>query len=384
MGIIRPQFFEINWSYCDKAWYVSRGYGPPELGKKFTVSVDDLPLGSGKKVDVECDYCGKRFKRVYQTLFDGRHTNVAASKKIACANCQKSKSREIVQQVYGVNHPMQLPSTIEKIKQLNREKYGVDWAIKNKNVKEKVRKTCFERYGVNAPMQSAEIKEKSKQTSRKHYGVDHPMKSKDVVNKLFTKLQNRTSEQKKTTIKKREATNIKKYGVPYAMLLPKNRERMHVALYEQGKAPSSTQQRVLCSVLNGKLNYPVSNLFLDIAWPECMVYMEYDGSGHEYRVTRGECTHEQFVLHELKRDKFLAKCGWRRIRMVAVTDLLPDVDWLVDIVDKFIANSNATWLLLTVSNNMVVADSNLSLFKWSALVSTTTVKQMKKQEATNG
>lgn len=338
MGIIRPQVVKVNWAKCNHFWYRQRGYDQPAIGNILLVDVDDLPPGSGRRVDVECDYCGKRYKKVYQTICYGKHDGAETNEKIACSQCRKYKVRELMIEVHGVEAPMQIPA----------------------------------------------VRAKSVITCRKRYGVDHPMKVPKIVNSLVKKLRNKTPEQKQATIDKRENTNMKKYGTTYAMLLPKNRKRMHIALYKQGKAPSSAQQRALCSLLNGKLNYPVSNLFLDIAWPEHMVYMEYDGSGHEYRVTRGECTHEQFVLRELKRDKFLTKRGWRRIRVVSAADLLPDVNWLAKVVDQFVANANVTWLSLTIHDNMVVADSNLSSFKWSALVQTTTIKQMKKQEAANG
>lgn len=322
MGIVRPQKVTVNWSYCDVGWYLDRGYGPCRAGTTFEVDVDDLPHGSGRKVEVQCDYCGRTFSKTYQNLFNHRYPDAQASRKVACAKCQQLKTREVVREVYGVDHMTKLESTKAAARATFMDRYGVPAYAQTEEYLTKCRATNRARRGVDFPTQSPEVLAKRRATCRERFGGDTPMASPEAVARLRCTLAQRTDDQRADARRRREETNLERYGVRYAYLLPEARQAMHEAL--GGTAvPSSRQQRWLCTLLNGVLNHPVGGFFVDIAFPDERVYIEYDGSGHDLWARRRGWSMEQFAAHQLGREAALAKLGWRVVRVVSRHDLLP-------------------------------------------------------------
>ena len=57
--IIRPQIVKTRWSNSNKEHLISKGYKFTKIRQEVDINVDDLSKGSGVKVNVECDYCGK-------------------------------------------------------------------------------------------------------------------------------------------------------------------------------------------------------------------------------------------------------------------------------------------------------------------------------------
>lgn len=323
MGIVRPQKLIINWSYCrNRGWYVDHGYGPFKNGTLFEVDVDDLPRGSGLKVKVQCDYCGAVFEKVYQHLFNQRYPEAGASAKIACAKCQQLKTREVVREVYGVDHMTKLQSTKDAQRATFLAKYGVEHFSQTPEFVQKVKATNWKRRGVDFPQQSPEVRAKTRAVCQAKFGGSTPMASPESVARLKAALAKRTDAQRAETRRRREETNLERYGARYPFLLPEARAARHAAL--GGSAtPSSRQQRWLCTVLGGVLNHSVGGFFVDIAFVDERVYVEYDGSGHDLWARRNEWTPAQFATHQRGREAALAKHGWRLIRVVSEHDLLP-------------------------------------------------------------
>ena len=98
---------------------------------------------------------------------------------------------------YGVENPMDLSSSKEKIIKTNLERYGVDNALKISGVhelgvaasksdasKSKRILTNIDRYGGNAPMCSISIQEKAKAVNVERYGVDNFSKT-DIFKQLM-------------------------------------------------------------------------------------------------------------------------------------------------------------------------------------------------------
>jgi hypothetical protein len=71
---------------------------------------------------------------------------------------------------YGVENPMQLDSTKEKIKTTNHEKYGVGHYSQTDEYKEKIKQTSLEKYGVEHFTQAEIVKEKIKNTTVENHG----------------------------------------------------------------------------------------------------------------------------------------------------------------------------------------------------------------------
>lgn len=59
------QLVEVMWSNKTKKWFESKGYLFTAYGDKFFVKAKDLSEGSGKRVKVVCDYCGKEYTMTY-------------------------------------------------------------------------------------------------------------------------------------------------------------------------------------------------------------------------------------------------------------------------------------------------------------------------------
>lgn len=93
-------------------------------------------------------------------------------------------------------------------------------------------------------------------------------------------------------------------------------------MYKNGTAPSSKQQKYICNLLNGKLNKPIGNFFVDILIDNIII--EYDGSGHFMRASiDNNITEKELRIKDLKRDKILQKQGYNIIRIESKQDLLP-------------------------------------------------------------
>jgi len=267
--------------------YMRRNYKKCNIGDILKIHYKDLGKYSKKQIELKCDYCERIFNReiqVYNRKFDG----TIEGQKDACDECK-----------------------LEKMKETNLNKYGYEWYTQteigrnnlseNKSMyaKENVNKakiTLNEKFGVDNVFQLQEVKNKSKETIKRKYGVEHIMKLdkyKNIVNK-----------------------------------------KRLITLYENGTAPRSKQQIYLHNLLGGELNYPVSNCSLDIAYPEEMIYIEYNGGGHDLSVKIGKLTPAQFKNQENKRYFYLKSLGWKQICIDCPNDILPSDDEIIKIINN--------------------------------------------------
>lgn len=297
------------------------------------VKVEDLPKNSSKiTVRVQCDYCGKIIPKIYQALIKERERSPV--NKDCCYDCRHLKVEESNLLVYGVKSTNSLESVIEKRKSTNIEKYGVDNVMKNGAIKEKVGKTNLRKYGEIAPCKNKEVKKKLIMTNIKKYGFASPTLNKKI----------REKQLKTMTIK---------YGEQYPMKLDFVKEKSKKSMYENDTAPCSKSQRKVYEYIGGELNYPIGYYSLDIAFPEEMIYIECDFSGHWLRVKLGHMTEEEWKSYELKRWYFLYRRGWKEIRIVSKKDYLPSKDDLIKLIDY------SKSLLNEVSSVIINFDDNL-------------------------
>ena len=98
--ILENQEVKIKWSNKTKAYYIDKGYAFTSCGDEFMVKVEDLMPTVKIDVDVQCDYCGKIFKKTYGGY------NLEISKKIkkcACNDCKGKKLKESLQIDSNIN-----------------------------------------------------------------------------------------------------------------------------------------------------------------------------------------------------------------------------------------------------------------------------------------
>jgi len=331
----------IKWNRSTCTHYKELGYIFTKVNDEFEVKVEDLYPNTKTKVDVQCDYCDKVISKSYKKYLDGRKI----VEKDCCKQCTQIKVKECNLIVHGVIHPMQLDSVQEKSKQTNLERYGVDSPCKSETIMNKVKQTNLDRLGVEYTFQSKEVQEKSKQTCMDRYGVECVFQLEDVKNKI-------------------KVTNLKRYGYDNVLKSPIIKEKIKMSLYKNKTGVSSYPQRYICSLINGELNYPIGNLSLDIVFLDEKIYIEYDGSGHDLRVVRGQLTEKEFNQKEIVRNYVLKSLGWRQIRIISKLDYIPQDDKIIDIIGyaKNYLSDNHSWINFNIDTNTII--NSLGTFKF--------------------
>jgi hypothetical protein len=113
------------------AWNIEF-YLENRIGDIIKVKPVDLPKGSGKVIEIQCDFCGKKKFLAYRKYIKNTKDLTV---EYSCSNfCSNSKYKKTC-----------------------LEKYGVDNTFKLDENKEKFKKTCIEKYGFDNPLKNAEI-----------------------------------------------------------------------------------------------------------------------------------------------------------------------------------------------------------------------------------
>ncbi|QJI52483.1 hypothetical protein [Psychrobacillus phage Perkons] len=131
---------------------------------------------------------------------------------------------------------------------------------------------------------------------------------------------------------KAQKSNLIKYGVKNPMQVDEFKHKLINTLYENGTAPTSSQQLYIHTLIGGELNFPQESIMLDVAFPNEKIYFEYDGSGHDLQVKFKTLTQKEFYENERKRSYFLYRKGWRELRIISNDDKLPNNNMIVDFV----------------------------------------------------
>lgn len=97
---------------------------------------------------------------------------------------------------------------------------------------------------------------------------------------------------------------------------------------------ASSQQKHIAKLLNGDLNYRISNYFLDIYLKRENICIEYDGSGHNLSILFGSKTEEEFIEDEKVRENDIISHGIKIIRLISKKDKLPDDTEILKIIDE--------------------------------------------------
>lgn len=133
--------------------------------------------------------------------------------------------------------------------------------------------------------------------------------------------------------------------------------------YKNGTQKCSLQQKYILDLIGGKLNYPIANSSLDIAFPDEMIYIEYDGGGHDLSVKLGEITDNKFREKEKRRNYGLYKLGWKSIRIISKKDYLPSDTKIKEIIQlgKNILKERS-WIVFDIDNSEVKYNNFTDLY----------------------
>jgi hypothetical protein len=334
MSVVEGQKVAVKWNSRNKKYYEDIGYTYTKMGEVIGVEVFDLPKGSQAKVKIICDYCESEVEKLYQNYL--REQDKSPIRKDCCKKCYPLKFKESNLMIYGVENPNHLPEVVLKRKNTTLERYGVENVAQLEEVQDKMKSTNMDRYGVEVTLSCPIIREKIKATNLEKYGVAYPGQTEIVQSK-------------------QKITNLKKYGFEYAFQSPIVINKIHKSLYQNGTAPCSRPQKYIHSVVGGKLNYPVSNALLDIAFPEEMIYLEYDGGGHSLSVKLGSETQEKFETRNRRRWYALNRKGWKEIRIVSSQDFLPndsEIEKMI-IMSKEYFSTGRSWVEFNIDEGKI-------------------------------
>ena len=350
------------------------------FGTKLLVKIEDLQKSSNIQIEVQCDYC---LEEGIETIMNPYYYNYCRNKentiikKDCCKKCISKKAKESNLINYGVEHTAQLPETKEKFRQTSLDRYGVIHPMKTKECLNKMRNTCQEKYGSDFYMGTDDFKGKTKEYNQENYGVDNYTQTKEWNNKIKITNNNKygvdygfqsedikdkikqtnldkygveyytqtdehreryvqtcldkygvsNSMQNKETQEKFKQTNNDRYGVEYPMQNPDIRLKQMQSMYDNNNIKLSKQQKYICKLVNGELNYLIEDTnrysFVDIAFLDEKIYIEWDGSGHKLSIIHGQKTEHEFNEREKRRTYGLIKSGWKEIRIISEKDYLP-------------------------------------------------------------
>jgi len=96
-------------------------------GTQILVKVKDLPIKSNVFVEVQCDYCGKKYLKRYSDY--NKNLKTSFIKKNCCEDCKEIKIIETFNLKYNVDSPMQLQIIKDKFKNTDTKNLGVRFWI---------------------------------------------------------------------------------------------------------------------------------------------------------------------------------------------------------------------------------------------------------------
>ena len=164
---------KIAWNGKIKKFYVDKGYIFTFMKDVLVVDVNDLSNGSAAIIEIECDYCHKKYDSVWNKYVNKNKTEII--KKDCCDDCKYEKINETFTEKYGVEKITLIPGAKEKQEETCLEKYGFRNPFQVEEFKEKIYQTNLEKYGAKSFTQTKEYEEKRKQTCLEKYGVENHM-----------------------------------------------------------------------------------------------------------------------------------------------------------------------------------------------------------------
>ena len=374
-----------------------------EKGEEIDVDIKDIPLHSSIKIRVLCDFCMKNIMMVTMN----NYTNVMEkSGSYVCKDCAQEKKKITFNSHYGKGHEKEYKELKDKIKKTCLERYGTDNPLKSKEIQKKVKNTNLERYGVENVFgndkiknkikqhyineygveyasQVNDFKSKAKETCLKKYGTENPFQNDYVKNKYkntclekygfeYASKSNAVKQKVRNTLIERygtdnimllpdvkekvKQTNIERYGFDNPMKCKEIREKLTQTLCKNQSQKTSQQQLYLHNLYGGELNYPISYYSTDICLLGEKIVIEYDGGGHNLRVTLGSLTQEEFNKKEIIRNIKIKSEGYKQIRIISSKDYLPSDEILLkmlNIAKEYFNTTNHTWVEYNIDTSIM-------------------------------
>ena len=383
---------EVAWTNNMAKYWLEKGYPKLKPRDKFMVKVEDLKPRSNIAVEVLCDYCLEEGIETIIPMTYNYYTqkSLKTVPKNCCSKHQIIKTKECniinfgennsirnnqinekrkqtVINKYGVTNINDVPEFQQKKKENNLKKYGTEWPMQSDEVQLKFKATNQERYGVDHPMALPYFQDKRKETLFENYGVETPILNDEIRKKTIkTNVERYGCEfplQSEEIRQKIDDTVFERYGETTVVKVESIINKMRQSYFKNGTVKSSKQQRYLNNLFNGTLNYLANKKsFLDIAFPTEMIYIEFDGGGHNLTVKNKTMLQKDFDYRQNNRTYALIRNNWREIRIISLKDFLPSDRILLEMLEyaKILFNEyDFHRVVFDIDNN------NVATSKWT-------------------
>lgn len=397
--MILDNYVEVKCVAQNVKYYESLGYEIPRrwnpLKYKYTiipkstisVKVSDLSVNSGVIINALCDICNKNTKKITMVKYN-RYTN-NQREPFHCKECAKIKRANTNLKKYGYPFVIMNPEIREKMENTMFEKYGVRNPSQSEYIQNKKEKTYLEKYGVKNPMMLQEIREKAYKTTKERYGFEHALQNKEFYEKsrqtcflhygyyspllvpenikkakekMFELYGVKKAFSSKEIQEKAMKALVKKYGTNKILALDEIKIKCASTMYKNGTVPSSRQQRYICNIYNGILNYPIKMYNLDIYLKNDNLGVEVNFSGHDLCVQLGNITQEDFDRSQLIRDIFIKRQDIKLIKIISKKDYVPPDYILLQMLclsKKYFYNfPNHSWITFDIDNGKMFNAEN--------------------------
>lgn len=173
-------------------YLLSIGFSNIKINDIIEIPVHKLSIGSGHKVEVKCDICGKEkvlsYRRYMLSFNNGGY--YSCSNKCNIEKRKYEHTKEIKEKVkktciekYGSDNYLITDEGKEKTKQTNLIKFGVENPFSNKDIQKQIKQTNLLKFGFDNPSKSENIKLKKENTCLINHGVKSPYQNKNIFNK---------------------------------------------------------------------------------------------------------------------------------------------------------------------------------------------------------
>jgi len=323
-------------------------YHYTKKGDSLKVLVTELAPTSSVLVTVSCDYCGY----IFDTPYGSYTVKTKTINKVCCSHteCMKLKRNAINKLTYGFENQFERPEIKTQIIKTCFKKFGVRHHNQIPIIIKKREDNYFRKYGITNNSQTKEWRDQINKGFQKKYGVDYYLETDEFKERA-------------------KVTNIRKFGTEWATQSPEIKAKTAKTFYKNSSCASSKQQRYINDLLHGILNFSDGTPNLDIAFPEEMIYIEYDGGGHNLNVIFKKMTQEDFDKKQMKRNYFLSGKGWKGIRIISLQDFLPSDEIIIKMIKeaKDYLNSGRHWIEYHVDDETIVCSQYIKEYNYGQL-----------------
>lgn len=195
-----------------------------------------------------------------------------------------------------------------------------------------------------------EEKRKREETNLKKFGFKNPMQSPVIQEKMLKTIQ-------------------EKYGKQYTSTtqIPEVRFKQIKSLCKHDKVNTSIPQKRLHDLIHGELNFPFGFYALDIAFPAEKIAVEYNGGGHELTVLFGNKTKEEFIAKEKRKLNYIIDNNWKLITIIAPKDKIfklysdSEIIRIIDIMKYNLLTTNYQWIDIYIEDDKIqYSDNNIN------------------------